>query len=226
MFLLAAVAAICHAGIDRFPPRPSRKNGAAVEPVWDRGTVIPGAGAGLVLDIDIFGDKMGVVEADGWNGGFEEEEEEDNGGSGLVLFVLVPFADGTDVVDEAPTRLPISIFKLRSSVPSSLTRSSPWAFQPSSAFGIISRSPRTSSPSLLDSSSLRPFAALSSSTTEFISSRAESSFSCRCVSASLRAAVSVLSCSIRSNARANEASIEALSDSSCGGVGGTMRGVT
>ena len=142
----------------------------------------------------------------------------------MLALLLV---DDAGVVDEVlPTRLPISNFKLRSSVPSSLTRSSPWAFQPSSAFGIISRSPRTSSPSLLDSSSLRPFAALSSSTTEFISSKAESSFSCRCISASLRAAVSVLSCSIRLNARVKEASIEALSDSSCGGVGGTIRGAT
>ena len=65
-FLLAAVAAICHAGIDRFPVRPSKLNGAVVvEPVCERGAVMPGAGAGLMLDVEIVGeDEMGV-EADG-----------------------------------------------------------------------------------------------------------------------------------------------------------------
>ena len=52
----------------------------------------------------------------------------------------------------------------------------------------------------------------------------ESSFSERCASESLRVWVSVWSWSRSEKARANEASMAALSVSSCGGVGGEMRG--
>lgn len=54
--------------------------------------------------------------------------------------------------------------------------------------------------------------------------RVVSSFSARVASAVRREAVSVDNWSIRAKARAKEASMEALSDSSWGGVGGEMRG--
>jgi len=51
-----------------------------------------------------------------------------------------------------------------------------------------------------------------------------SNFSVRALSASLMAAVSVVSVSMRVKARAKQASMEALSAESWGGVGGEMRG--
>lgn len=60
--------------------------------------------------------------------------------------------------------------------------------------------------------------------TSLTEERVVSSFSARAVSASLMAAVSVVSWSMRVKARAKEASMEALSAESWGGVGGEMRG--
>lgn len=54
--------------------------------------------------------------------------------------------------------------------------------------------------------------------------RVVSSFCVRCVSWSLREAVSVVSWSMRAKAREKEASMEALSAVSCGGGGGDIRG--
>lgn len=51
-----------------------------------------------------------------------------------------------------------------------------------------------------------------------------SSFSVRSVSADFKCAVSVASWSIRAKARENDSSIAALSEASCGGVGGDIKG--
>lgn len=217
-----AAAAICQAGIERPLLLLSKLNGVAV-PVCGCGVVMPGENTAT------FGSEWfaGAVEADSPN---------------LIVFILaVPDETVPNAVDAGatpaagfvelvvlfvvPTRFPIKTFRLLSSLPNSFTRSSPCAFQPSSALGIMSLNPLTSSPSRLDSSSRRLLAAFNSAITDVTSSSAESSFCCRCVSASFNAAVSVLSCSIRSNALVKEASMEDLSDSSCGAVGGRIRGV-
>ncbi len=70
------------------------------------------------------------------------------------------------------------------------------------------------------------FAALRSETTVFMSFSVVSSFCVRWVSFSLRSAVSVASWSMRAKARLKDASMEALSASSWGGVGGEIRGRT
>lgn len=74
------------------------------------------------------------------------------------------------------------------------------------------------------SDSRRTLAALRSSITLVMEERVVSSFSAREVSAARTAAVSVDNWSIRAKARVKEASMEALSDSICGGVGGDIKG--
>lgn len=125
-----------------------------------------------------------------------------------------------------PSLFAISIFKLLSSVPSSFRRLSLVSLAPSSAFGMPSLRLRTSSPILLDSSSRRLADVFNSETTDSTSRRATSRRSVRCSSAVFSAAVSVESWSRRENARVNCSSIEALSCSICGGVGGDIKGAT
>ena len=204
-----AEAAICQAGIDLPLLLPSKVNGVVV-PVWVRDVVIPGAGAGVpIVDVLLVaGISSGLVAAADW---------------GLEVDVGAEAA-GVVAVELPPIRFPINTFNPLSSLPNSFTRSSPWDFHPSNALGINSRNPLTSSPNRLDSSSRRLFADFNSSITEPTSSSATSSFCWRCVSASFNTVVSVVSCSMRSKAFAKEASMEALSDESCAGVGGTIRG--
>ena len=123
-----------------------------------------------------------------------------------------------------PKRLPIKAFRLFSSLPSSRSLFSEPSLWPSSAFGIPSLSPRISSLSLRVSSSLLRVAALSSVTTASTSSSALSNLSVLASSADFSVAVSFDKVSRRAKARVNCSSIAALSDSSCGGVGGEIRG--
>lgn len=60
--------------------------------------------------------------------------------------------------------------------------------------------------------------------TDSTSRRVVSSFSVRSASADLIDAVSAASWSIRAKARENDSSIAALSEASCEGVGGDIRG--
>ena len=158
-------------------------------------------------------------------------------GGVVWLLVKVPFTDGVDgvyvLVEEAgagrteaapPIRLPRSVLSPLSSVFRSLSRLSVVSLCDSIALGMRSFRLRTSSLIRRASSSrLRP-AALSSLMTDSTSCRALSRFSVRVCSEALRAAVSVLSWSRSAKAFSNDASIAALSCSSCGGVGGATRG--
>jgi len=100
------------------------------------------------------------------------------------------------------------------------------AFQPSNAFGTKSFSPCTSLARIRLSASRLVFAAFRSPITLSTSLSVVSNFSVRSVSDALISAVSLDDCSIRVKARSKEASMEALSASSCGGVGGAINGYT
>ena len=125
-----------------------------------------------------------------------------------------------------PRRLPSKVFKLFNSVPSSFNRLSLPSRAPSKALGMASFSDRISSLIRRVSSSLRREAVFKSATRLSTSRSAESNRSVRVSSADFRAAVSVESCSIRVNALENCSSMFSLSCSSCGGVGGAIRGAT
>ena len=178
--------------------------------------------------------------------GLAEELDADGAPAALLrvggvvwLPVEVPFTDGVDgvygyvLVEEAgagraeappPIRLPSSVLSPLSSVFRSLSRLSLVSLCDSIALGMRSFRLRTSSLIRRASSSrLRP-AALSSLMTDSTSCRALSRFSVRVCSEALRAAVSVLSWSRSAKAFSNDASIAALSCSSCGGVGGATSG--
>ncbi len=79
---------------------------------------------------------------------------------------------------------------------------------------------------ILLSASRLVFEAFRSSITLSTSLSVVSSVSVRSVSDVLRSAVSLDNCSMRVNARSKEVSIEALSASSCEGVGGAINGYT
>lgn len=96
----------------------------------------------------------------------------------------------------------------------------------SSALGIRSLIPRISSLILRESSSFRLLAVFNSPMTDSTSESALSSRSVRACSEDFRASVSVASCSSKANAFSNEAFMDALSCSSCGGVGGAIKGAT
>jgi hypothetical protein len=143
-----------------------------------------------------------------------------------VLEAVVSDALGVTRDGEAPppSLLPRSVFKLFNSVPSSRKRFSLPSRAPSSAFGMASFSALTSSLIRRVSSSRRRDAVFRSATKVSTSRKVASNFSVRASSAVFNAAVSVESCSIRANARENCSSICCLSCSSCGGVGGAIRG--
>lgn len=124
-----------------------------------------------------------------------------------------------------PMRFPTNVRKLLSSVPSSFNRVSVASFCPSIAFGIRSRRLRISSAFRLESSSLFRSASFNEVSTDSSSPSAESKRVVRLSSAAFSAVVSVFNCSRRSNAFSNDLSISVLSCSSCGGVGGLIRGI-
>lgn len=124
-----------------------------------------------------------------------------------------------------PSLLPNNTFKLFNSVPSSFKRFSFPSRAPSRALGIASFNDLTSSLMRRVSSSLRREAFFRSATRFSTSRRAVSRRSVRDSSAAFRAAVSVETCSIKAKARLNCSSMFSLSCSSCGGVGGAIRGV-
>lgn len=124
-----------------------------------------------------------------------------------------------------PMRFPTKVRKLLSSVPNSFNRVSVASFCPSIALGIRSRKLRISSAFRLDSSSLFRSASFNEVSTDSSSPRAESRRVVRLSSAAFKAVVSVFNCSRRSNAFSNDLSISVLSCSSCGGVGGLIRGI-
>ena len=153
-----------------------------------------------------------------------------------LVLVLVDVAAGEDPMPEvrpygfvlvvAPGFIlcPIKVFRLFSSVFSSLNRLSVVSFCPSIALGIRSLSPRTSSLILRDSSSRLLLEVFNSLITLSTSVSAASSLSVRACSDDFNSSVSFASWSRRENAFSNESSIAFLSDSSCGGVGGAIMG--
>jgi hypothetical protein len=153
-----------------------------------------------------------------------------------LVLALVDVAAGEDPMPElrpygfvlvvAPGFIlcPIKVFRLFSSVFSSLHRLSVVSFCPSIALGIRSLSPRTSSLILRDSSSRLLLEVFNSLITLSTSVSAASSLSVRACSDDFNSSVSFASWSRRENAFSNESSIAFLSDSSCGGVGGAIMG--
>lgn len=135
-------------------------------------------------------------------------------------------AGGVDTPPDLPTLFSSSFFRLCISWPSSSSFASPAAFHPSRALGTCSFRPWIWSAMILLSASRRLFASLRSSITVSTSFKVVSSFCVRWVSFSFRSAVSVVSWSIKAKARLKEASMEALSASSWGGVGGEISGRT
>lgn len=122
--------------------------------------------------------------------------------------------EGTEPVEVGFIRCPISVFRLLSSVLSSLSRKSVLSFCPSIALGIRSFSPRTSSLIRLVSSSRRFAPVLSSKMTFSTSASAVSRHSVRASSAPFRVSVSLASWSRRAKAFSKDSSIAALSASS------------
>lgn len=123
-------------------------------------------------------------------------------------------------------RWPMSFFKLFNSAFNSCNLASVLSFCPSIALGIRSFSPLTSSVMRRDSSSRLREEVLRSARTDSTSARAVSRRSVRDSSAVLSASVSLDSWSRREKACSKESSIAFLSCSSCGGVGGAIRGIT
>jgi hypothetical protein len=146
----------------------------------------------------------------------------------LAVKPLVPIKEPTlGLGREATTafmRLPTKVLRLLNSVFSSLSLPSVLSFCASIAFGIRSFRFLTSSPIRLASSSRLWFVVFSSPITASTSCNAESRRSVRVCSEALRASVSVDNWSRRANALVKASSIYFLSCSSCGGVGGAMRG--
>lgn len=134
-----------------------------------------------------------------------------------------PFVGGGAVLP--PMRLPTNVLKLFNSVPSSFNRVSVASFCPSIALGIKSRKLRISSVFRLESSSRFLSASFSELRTDSSSPRAESNRVVRLSSAALSAVVSVFNCSRSANAFSKDWSISVLSCSSCGGVGGAIKGI-
>lgn len=202
-------AASCHAGIPALPV-PKRESGAAVV---DFST--PAAGdsigcAGLMVGFAMLPPPTTLAVPRGPN-------------------MFAPAFIGrcgaeAGVAGGGAMRFATSVLRLFSSIVSSLSLVSVFSSCPFNAFGIMACRPWTSSAIRLVSSSLRRLAFLSSVTTASTSVSAVSSRSLRHSSEALIAAVSFASWSIKSNACLNEASIAALSASSCGGVGGAISG--
>ena len=123
-------------------------------------------------------------------------------------------------------RWPMSFFKLFNSAFNSCNLASVLSFCPSIALGIRSLSPLTSSVMRRDSSSRLREEVLRSARTDSTSARAVSRRSVRDSSTVLSASVSLDSWSRREKACSKESSIAFLSCSSCGWVGGAIRGIT
>ena len=121
-------------------------------------------------------------------------------------------------------RLPTRVLRLLNSVFNSLSLPSVLSFSASIAFGMRSFRFLTSSPIRLASSSRLLLVLFSSPITASTSCKATSRRSVRVCSEALSASVSVDSWSRRLNALVKASSIDFLSCSSCGGVGGAMRG--
>jgi hypothetical protein len=121
-------------------------------------------------------------------------------------------------------RLPTKVLRLLNSVFSSLSLPSVFSFCASIAFGIRSFKVFTSSLIRLASSSRLRLVFLRSPITASTSCSAASRRSVRVCSDALSVSVSVDNWSRRANALANASSMDFLSCSSCGGVGGAMRG--
>lgn len=116
------------------------------------------------------------------------------------------------------------VFRLFNSEFSSFSLLSVVVLWLSIAVGIRSFRARTSSPIRLESSSRRLLAAFRSAITFSTSDSAESRRSVRACSADLSVSVSFDNWSRRVKAFSKESSIDFLSCSSCGGVGGAMTG--
>ncbi len=176
---VCSLAARCHAGIVAL--RSLRSNGF-VDGV-ELSCFATGAGAEGVPVASVLGVDAPLV----LEGGFGR------GSFGLSF----PFPFGAWVfhagVEDLPTLFSSSFFKLCISWLSSSNFASPFAFQPSRALGTWSFSPWIWSDSILLSASRRVFAALRSWTMVSTSFSVVSSFCVRCVSFSLRSAVSVVS---------------------------------
>ena len=123
-----------------------------------------------------------------------------------------------------PSLLPSRTLRLLNSTPRSFNLFSLPSLAPCNALGMASFSDLTSSLILRVSSSRRREEYFNSSITLSTSLRAVSRRSVRASSADFKDAVSAESWSTRANARENCSSICALSCSSCGGVGGEIRG--
>ena len=209
-----AAAAICQAGIARRSLLSKPRKG--VESILKAAT--PGAGAGAGLG----GSALGVFVV-----ALFDEVKVEGLSFGFSVIFAYPLPDvGVVTVLDLPTRFSSSLFRLCTSWPSSSNLASPAAFQPSRDFGSRAFRSATWVAVIRLSASRRVFAALRSSITLLTSFRVVSSFSVLAVSDSLMAAVSVVSWSIRAKARLKDSSMEALSASSWGGVGGEIRGRT
>lgn len=120
----------------------------------------------------------------------------------------------------------MSVLRLLSSVFSSFILVSLFSFCPSIAFGIRSFKPRTSSAMRWNSSSRLRFAARTSATTLSTSATVASRRSVRACSDAFNDSVSLASWSSNAKAFSKDSSMACLSCSSCGAVGGAIRGYT
>lgn len=198
-------AAICHAGMAALLlgrlSKP-RELGAS-----HLGAVTPGAGAAAteeeVLGSSVFVSFVPFSAAAGvW---FDDDDGSRDGigplplglsarpGKGRPMGDWTPLGEGpTPLPEPPPTLLPTSIFKLRSSTPSSFSLPSVVSFWPSRAFGIKSLNPLTSSAIRRFSSSCLLDASFSSDITSSTPRSVVSMRSVRSVSASFSTFVSAL----------------------------------
>jgi hypothetical protein len=211
-------AAICHCGMAALPaPEEKRAEASFLEP--------GGLGAGGTADT-VWPSPAAALPApptpveDGPAGAL----------AGLPL-AIEPLAPAKEPAlgagrDAAATliRLPTRVLRLLNSVFNSLSLPSVLSFCASIAFGIRSLRVFTSSLIRLASSSRLRLVLFRSPITASTSCNAVSRRSVRVCSDALRASVSVDNWSRRANAFANASSMDFLSCSSCGGVGGAMRG--
>lgn len=214
-------AAICHAGMEALPLGTPALNGEALRPAMDADASVPFP---LLTDAG-FGPsaRVGVALTGAWAAGAGVDACATAGVDGARLCEDC----GIDGVEEDGfMRCPINFFKLFNSAFNSCNLASVLSFCPSIAFGIKSFSPLTSSVMRRDSSSRLRDEVLRSARTDSTSARAASRRSVRDSSAVLSASVSLESWSRREKACSKESSMAFLSCSSCGGVGGAIRGIT